>query len=196
MAVWSIEPRNPIERIAAHEAGHAVVAWHTRSVLEFRGVYLRHSAFDGNAATLYRFVHHPPLSFWEITAIKFGGMAGVLVGLNDFSMEGAQTDLESAVAEVQALVHLHPDTECPWRLPKKQRGPVVEVSVDGRENDRINAVLAACFTHARRTIMRNRAMFTQLIGELVCRKRLTGRQLEKLFGAREWVLTPEELKNP
>lgn len=76
MADRIIEARNPIERIAVHEAGHTVMAWHTRTVLDFRGVYLRLRKLDGNAATLYRSVHYPPLSFWESIAIGFGGMAG------------------------------------------------------------------------------------------------------------------------
>ncbi len=109
MADWIIEPRNPIERIAAHEAGHAIVAWHMRTILEFRGVYLRHRALGGDAATLYRSVHYPPLSHWELTAVGLGGMAGVLVGLNDFNPEGAGSDIERAVAEARVLQNMFPD---------------------------------------------------------------------------------------
>lgn len=195
MAAWIIEPRNPIERIAVHEAGHTVVAWHVRTVLEFQVVSLRIRELDGNAATLYRSAHHPPLSYWEAIAISMGGIAGVFVGLNDFSPEGAGSDIERAVAEARVLVQLHPDTECPWRLSADVSSRRIKIVVGDDDDHRINHVLESCFTHARQTIARHRPMFTQLIGELVCRKRLTGRQLERLFGERPWVVSSDKPQN-
>lgn len=104
-------------RMATHEAGHAIVAWHSSCVVNITKITIvpdRTSEYG--AATSYEvFNRLKPEDLWERIAISLAGLAAEALVRGDLSIGGSSSDLDRAGIIAENIADLPYDlSRCPW----------------------------------------------------------------------------------
>jgi len=191
MSDWPIYARNPIERVAAHEAGHAVVAWYSRTVMRVMDVRLGGPRIGVFGLTVSAQRLDSPLAYWEAVTISMAGMAGERFGLRTESVSGSENDLVTACSLAARSVDTYGPLPSPFPDPGKRAVLPFVITIDGGADPCIADMIATAYQEAIRSISAHRPQFMRLVGELVCRRRVRDRQLGRMFGARPWASDQE-----
>ena len=104
-------------RMATHEAGHAIVAWHSSCVVNITKITIvpdRTSGYGG--ATCFDVCNRlKPENLWERVAISLAGLAAEALVYDDLGIGGSSSDLDRAGIIAENIADLPYDlSRCPW----------------------------------------------------------------------------------
>jgi len=156
---------------AAHEAGHALVAWLSPAIETVRGTcWVRQP--DGDSRVQVISMPREPVtwySVWEIAAISAAGMAAEVITHARFETKGCKGDLK---AMREAAINLTGNGKTaaigPWSL--LQRGaaiPPFERYFEGGLPLNVADVMRASYLQAHRVILRHRGPYERLRTALI-----------------------------
>lgn len=187
MSDWPIHARNPIERVAAHEAGHAVVAWFSRTVIRVLDVRLGPPRSGVYGLTVSAQKLDSPLAYWEAVAISMAGLAGERFGLRSTAVSGAEGDVTTACVIAGKLVAIEDAFSSPFPVVRAPADLPFTITIGEGTDPRIGGVITAGYAEAARMIKAHRAEYMRLVGELVCRRRVKEHAFIRMFGDRPWA---------
>lgn len=178
-------------RVAAHEAGHAALAWTSPFTVrvaevtiaargEAGGLTIYHASCDPHAATGPRGIG----ALWYTTAINLGGIAGELLTHDKVRSGHSAPDLREARAHAERIVALGGAAACPWPATDEPRLDVAAMFVD-RPPQEVERVLSASYARARSVLLRDRARFDALVALLLARETVVEREMEQALGPRQ-----------
>ena len=172
------------ERLAAREAGYALVAWHTSYITDLTKVTLD----ETSSQTIYQ--ENPDNSaryFWShLTIILARAAAGAFFEGKSNYVDSKQ-DLLFARTTCAALLARYPDTVCPWQdVPRKnfRTGQAFDGGVTAREE----GILNRCYDQAFAIIKARQAHFEMITQDLLSRGELSSTDLERILGDRSKII--------
>src|SRR5579859_3406886 len=104
------------DRIAVHEAGHAIVAWYSTTAQSLEKITIVREDCIGGLCTYKEYDANPSLFIdysdwlWCKTAIVLAGIAGEIKYYHNFRSGPATEDLQNALYAAKQIEHLNP----PW----------------------------------------------------------------------------------
>lgn len=158
--------RHAVElRVAVHEVGHAVVAWHcpytTIDTVEMdEGTSLGRGRVRNRM--LVREGDLQKSRWWEV-ALRLGGIAGELVELGKTRSGNCLDDLNRARDAAQGVL----GTDPPWREAPSSTFDPVKMFRTGSVTEAEARVLRICYDHARSLILKDREVFNRLVHDLM-----------------------------
>lgn len=187
-------------RVACHEAGHAVVAWHGEIFGEF-SVDMP-TATSGRGSLVWAVPSDPGMRLkvwleqiargpssgqrraWDYCAVLLGGLAGEGVGMRVVRTSGAESDLMEARNVAETVVSAV-GTAPPWEgeIPDDT---TIDVSrmFDPQPSPAVGSVLNACYRRSRRLIKENEGAFCRLVVRLIRDWHVDHFALIDIFGER------------
>jgi len=176
-------------RTAAHEAGHAIVAWLSPFVGEIELVEIDTVWPWTSGRIKYSWNgRFPPIpaKLWDQMALKLAGMAGEIAGANRAASRGNCPDFNGALRIAEQLSRGGPENGCPWDI-LDQPGRIDFEKVFGCSEQRLIDILNLGYRRARLLIQDNRPTFDKLRRRLFWKKRLSGADLAAILGSRPWA---------
>jgi hypothetical protein len=178
--------RSTRERAAAHEAGHAIVAWRSQFVLRVECVYLEGNS--GWTVCEYCYRHSRAIAaYWHRIAIDLAGLAGEMFVYHRSWSTEATGDLLDAKKLAERLLRERPPRRgkpprLPWRngigVPKLD----VTAPIKPPPEPNVVFVMNACYRKARYLIGQNAAPFMSIMNGLLRFDRLEYDALVRLIG--------------
>lgn len=187
-------------RVACHEAGHAVVAWHGEIYGEFSVRMPTRASGRGTLAWdvptdpgmrfqvwLERTVRGRPDGHrlgWDHCAVMLGGLAGEGVGLRTVRTKGAESDIVRAHDLAENIVH-RSATDPPW-----DHDTIADTRIDvsrmfsSAPSPEVSVVLNACYGRARRLIKAHEGAFSRLVVRLLRDWHVDHFELSEVLGER------------
>ena len=169
---WDI---SQLERIARHEAGHAIVCWHSGQTPSYltivargsHGGYMQHSEQEGKAI-------YTKDELLSRIRTSLGGRAAEIVyyGQRDGISTGASGDLASATALAQQIV-------CAYGMDDEFGLAVVQGAMTPEVRTAVNRILKEQMQEAVRLISENRDKVDSLVSELLTKNHLTGPEIRQ-----------------
>lgn len=169
-------------RVARHEAGHALLCWHSGEMPSYLTIVARadHGGYMQHGDTEDKGIYTAEEMLGMIRT-SLGGRAAELVYYGEEgNSSGASGDLQNATnCARKMLCYYGMDNEfglavMPAGELKGEQGLLVR--------ERINAVLAAELQHAKEIIAQEKIRYEQLVHALLERDYLTGPELAKVLG--------------
>ncbi len=175
----------PARRVAAHEAGHALVAWLSPQVISVTGVSLdegkTHFTLIGAAGADGLFAH---------TIICLAGMAGEIADFGNARSGPSASALMAARGLAESLSRLAGWPDCVHRSLLSYPG-TTGLDLRAAFGDRLRAdvrhLLAAAYRMAKGRIDDGRDGFDRLINALLSKRTLDRAGVAALFGPRLWA---------
>lgn len=170
-------------RAAAHESGHALVAWSSMHVAGVTGARLRGI---GNGAVNYdiRSDAFDRSVAWDATAISLAGLAGEAVVFRSVRSRDSEDDLLKALAAARRIVE--GGWARPWTAVPGAGLDIGAMFASPPEAD-IAATLRQCYLRARGVILQRPDLFKRLQRELLARGALDADDIDRLLGPRPWA---------
>lgn len=183
-------------RITAHEAGHVVVAWYSKTALEVKVDLTDPHAYATTVQTVAAADPSAPpnrtaiLATWEHIAYALGGMAAETIILGgDPDLPGNAKDIVAAITSAK-LLRRWKAARCPWTT--------LDGSVDLNYFSRLcqlpnlgmreRLILRNGFAHARYLVSRSPAEIAALRGILLDRQKADWNEIQGVFGPRPWAI--------
>jgi hypothetical protein len=191
-----VHPIAYASRITAHEAGHIIVAWYCRTVVEIKADL----SVIGDYRTYVRGTHvvnevkHPGavgvLATWEHAAFELGGLAAETVILGgDTDISGSAKDIVAAITAAKRLRAWKAAGHCPWHTLDESVGidfaDAFGVSLGMRER----LVLRNAFAYARYLVAKSPGETAELRRILLDRRRLDWAEIQRILGPRPWAIS-------
>ncbi len=175
----------PERRIAAHETGHALVAWLSPLVLEVTGV----SISEGK--TRYAVVGNGG-GDWLFTQLVVcaAGMAGEIAVFGSARSGPSASDLAAARGLAESLARQPGWPDYVYRSLASYPGETgldLRAAFSDRLRSDVRQLLSAAYRFARGRINDNRAGFDRLMDALLRRRELGKDDVTALFGPRLWA---------
>lgn len=177
---WNIETR---ERVARHEAGHALLCWHNGEMPSYLTIVARgdHGGYmqqgDSEDKGIYTV-----RDLRGLIRVALGGRAAELVYYGDEGYSsGASNDLEQATSYARRMLcyyGMDPSFGLAVLSPEQLTGPQ-----SAQLYDKINSVLVEELENSRRIIQDEKERFERLVSALLERDYLVGAELSELLGA-------------
>lgn len=177
---WSIETR---ERVARHEAGHALLCWHSGEMPSYltivargdHGGYMQHG--DSEDKGLYT-----ARELRGLIRVSLGGRAAELVYYGDEGYSsGASNDLEQATHYARRMLcyyGMDPSFGLAVMSPEQLTGPQ-----GAQLYDKINSLLSEELINSQQIIKQEKDRFERLVSALLERDYLAGADLNEILGA-------------
>jgi hypothetical protein len=170
-------------RAAAHESGHALVAWSSIHVSKVTGARLRGSG-DGTVHYDIRSDTYLHSVAWDATAIGLAGLAGEIAAFGTVRSGDAEDDLVKARADVERIVA--GGWARPWAAVPGV-GLDIGAMFASPPSPAVSTVLRECYLRARAVILQRPDLFTLLQRELLERGEIDAVGIERLLGPRPWA---------
>jgi len=173
----------PDPRAVAHEAGHALVAWHCTSVTRVLRVDVTRSSDGqpGGHVLLNRLAWRAPDALWCELAVTLAGMAGELVVFGRVRSLNSADDLAQGLSLARSLAEI--GTPPPWSdVPASTLafGDMFADPIDGA----VIGVMRAGYAMARHVIMERSLPFCRLMAALSLGSALGEGELAAALGPR------------
>lgn len=178
---WSDVPRD--DRVAAHEAGHALLAWYSMHVTSVDYTDIR----PGKSKTAYslRMIEKSSQMNWDRLVILMGGLAGEAIAFGTIRSGTCHNDLIEA-RDTAAHIAENFGTLFPWKDdPSSSKLDISRMFTDGI-TPFMAEILNIAFRKAKQKLTCNRAPFDRLREELAGTRRLAGRDFTRILGPRIW----------
>ncbi|HTM68726.1 MAG TPA: hypothetical protein VL426_05505 [Candidatus Binatia bacterium] len=186
---WPRHDVPPDERTAAHEAGHAILAWVSPNVSRLTAVTLDDK--DGDAVV--RFDRRPlvtPADRWDSIVIALAGIAGEGRAFGSIKAWGAGRDLHRARLWAEELAAAgDPMAAWLWEEPRAASTLDVGAMYKDRPSPLACDVLNKGFRRAKDVIALRPDKFDALRAALRQRRSLTHDEVGALLGPRPWSRT-------
>ncbi len=170
-------------RVARHEAGHALLCWHSGEMPSYLTIVARgdHGGYMQHGDNEDKGIYTAEDMLGRIRT-SLGGRAAELVCYGeDGNSSGASGDLQNATSCARRMLcHYGMDNDFGLAVVsadalKGEQGLLVR--------ERINALLATELQNAQEIIVQEKMRYEQLVNALLERDYLTGPELEKVLGA-------------
>jgi cell division protease FtsH len=166
---------------AAHEAGHALVAWLSPAIESVQGTGWERLP-DGTSKASVRFAHRKPataFTIWEISAISAAGMAAEVITHGRFGTRSCRGDL---TAMRDASLHLTKGGKilpvAPWQTSPLDVVPPFERYFRSAIAPLTAAVMRTFFLRAYGRILEHRGAYERLRTALIVKIELTTAEIE------------------
>lgn len=171
---------------AAHEAGHAILAWVSPHVVHIAFVTIvpaGNSVGGVQATSLYS------LPDWDEITQALAGMAATDHAFGILGTQGEQADLTKARTHAEALAATCGDAmpTPPWSTPDIAATVDVGTLFRERPSDISCAILNAGYRHAKAVIASRPDAFRALAALLRVRLTLDEQDVESVLGPRPWA---------
>ncbi len=181
-------------RTAVHEAGHAVLAWEARCVMDVTSAQIV-ADDDERSAGLVKYRSRLPViarDNWEQVSICLAGLAAEVTMYGSCQKGGAEDDIRSARELVDEIYQgergYFGSSACPWN-EEADKAPSIAGTVYGDdERSRKNEIIDSCYRHALAKIREHRHLFDAVAAALDQKGRLDQDELATLLGERQWYL--------
>jgi len=192
-------PDNPSwrRRVAAHEAGHALLAWTSPYVtevghitLDIRRLWPDRMILSGlTAYSVPISAAGDPRHHWNQIVIGLGGMAGEAFLLGSVKSLGCAVDLAGAKGYAELIVRRHGGKSLdwlPWPDPDAGRRPALDLGKMFTDalDPTVRGVLNACYRRARTGVVLYPDKLAAVMNALMASDRLDNDCLERLMGPR------------
>jgi len=177
------------QRIAVHEAGHAVLTWSCATVSDFTEVSIdpRSADADADGFVIYKVLQvydDTPHGQWCRTVMNLGGLAAEVMVYGKMRSGTSYTDLNGARRRAAWLVACG-ETTPPWKnLRDDAPTPPFAKMFEEPPTEEEVAVLAACWRMARAVLSAHRAGHGTLAESLVRERKLDSRGVALVLGRR------------
>lgn len=167
---------------AAHEAGHALVAWFSHSIYDVQSTEILE---DGGVTICARADGKHPLVLWEYVCIDLAGIAAELLCFKTVRARTCRSDLNAAHgrAELIAARAKPPLFGCVWADDPPKPTLAIADMFKRRPSKHAASILERAYRHARWMISSN-AAFGELRKQLFIRGRLEQADLHAILGNR------------
>ena len=176
------------QRLAVHEAGHAVLTWSCAIVCEFTMVSIdAREEHDADGFVLYKvfaFYDATPRGQWCRVVMNLGGIAAETMVYGKFRSGGRESDLLKARRRAAWLVECG-ETTPPWKITVDdvKAPPFAEMFEDPPSPEEV-AVLAACWRMARSVLSAYRPGHGTLAEALVTKRHMDSDGVALVLGRR------------
>lgn len=168
-------------RAAAHESGHALVAWSSMHVSRVTGARLKGI---GGGMVNYDIRAFLRSAAWDATAIGLAGLAGEIVAFGTVRSGDSENDLVKARTNAQRIVD--GGWARPW-VAVPGAGLDIGAMFESPPSTAVAETLRACYLRARGTILQRPDLFKRLQQELLARGEIDAAGIERLLGPRPWT---------
>lgn len=170
-------------RVAVHEAGHAVLAWHNPYVRSIDRIEMDDGLQRGNGRMLHRVngLSDPRRARWYDLTMLLAGIAGEMRELRNTRSGNAQDDLEKALAAARAIVRDGP-AEPPWEGDRPEGG--FDPSRMLRATPEEAVVIRIAYARTKAVLSRDRERFERIVHLLLEHGALGETEVVLVFGTR------------
>jgi ATP-dependent Zn protease len=175
------------ERTAAHEAGHAILAWISPSVVRIKQVTI--DAEDGGVVSFDRTEIRNELHVWDSMAIGLAGIAGEGIAFGCVKASGCGSDLRRARSWAEELsAEGDAMASFPWK-EADAAASTLDIGAMFAEppSPAVAAVLNKAYRRSKAIVGLRRDKFDALRRLLLERRTLTSDEVESVLGPRPWA---------
>ena len=170
---------------AYHEAGHALLVWHSPYVY-----VITNAQIDTMGGVVnYRMVKPATeTALWTELTVKLAGLAGEVIASGRLKSMGAEGDLGRARELATEIFEEYGDREVRRRLAKLTVESSIDIGALFRNPLRpeVRMILNAAFLAAKEHLIEFEAPFRRIAVALLERRRLSHDDLRKILGPRPW----------
>lgn len=174
---------DPRARAAAHEAGHALVAWSSMHVSRVKGARLR-GLGDGTVNFDIRDYEHLHSAAWDAAVISLAGLAGEIVAFGSVRSGDSEDDLLKARETAGRIAS--GEWRRPWTAVPGE-GLDIAAMFESPPSADVASVLRQCYLRARHLIVQRSDLFERLRRELLSRGEIDEDGIARLLGPRPWA---------
>jgi ATP-dependent Zn protease len=169
------------DRTIVHEAGHALVAWYSPSVISVDRMWLN----DSGGKTAFRSILVTPAHHWEKVAVGLAGMAAEVLCFGSVHGLSSRGDLLDARAVAVDFCR-NGRPRLPWQQEPTVRGLDFERIFDAAPSVDVVWLMNESFKRSTYLIRENKAGHDRLVNALRRDRDLSAKQIASLFGPRFW----------
>jgi len=171
------------DRTAAHEAGHALLAWHSRYVVSVQEAHM--TPFCGK--TIYAMLQCPNQAemLWDHVTIGLAGIAAEVIAFRNVRSGTCVSDLRDARDRAEELIQRCRRPNPPWPDDAPPSSIDIGLMFSPPPDYEIRLILNVSYRRARSVIMRRAAEFDRLRSELRQRSILDTAALNDILGPRQ-----------
>lgn len=181
---WGLPRPRASWLVAIHEAGHAVVAWHSPCCekVEFARLGGSRSDAAGMTRAIFCLLRDPAELLWEEMVFVFGGIAAETMVAKKTRPGGSRGDLARG-RDAALLLAASPTPSAPW---VDRRVPELDVAAMFKErpNARACRIMAIGYRRARYLVEFFEPQVRLLAAQIAKRGQVTGDEMAPLLGPR------------
>lgn len=166
---------------AAHEAGHALLAYLSPAIERVRGTVLLRDEEADTGRVRVLFDHRLPVTaytLWEYQATSSAGIAAELITHLRFKTRPARGDLDAMKAGAQAIVAGSPGRPCsPWPAPGEAKAPPFGRYFKDPPDEHATEVMRLGYLRARELILKHRGPYERLRTAMIAKIELSGDEI-------------------
>lgn len=174
-------------RVAIHEAGHAVVAWHNPYVTQIDSIEMDEGLDAGAGRVIYTRIkkEDETPALWFDLVTNLSGVAAEMHELGKTRSGGSRDDLVKALTTAQKLGR----GECkpPWGdedRPASNGFDIVKMYRQGSVTPEEAQALRIGYSRAKALIQRKHEQFNRVVHDLLRKGSLSGADVTAIFGTR------------
>lgn len=151
---------------AAHEAGHALVAWLSPAIEAVEGVFWGVKDSRSSRASVKRSIREPATlyTYWENGTVLAAGMVAEIITHQRFQTGPCGSDLRGLYRTSLAICQKFRDKApvSPWPHPPSAKVPPFGTYFEGGLEPGLSEVFGLCYLRARHQILSHRMAYGRL----------------------------------